>query len=79
MSELHAIPGEPTLPERRVDERTMAAILGVDERTLRRWRVELGIPSVTYGRRVRRYVASVVIAHLARREIRAEEVKENAA
>jgi excisionase family DNA binding protein len=58
-------------PERYVDRREMASILGISLRTLDRMVANDEIPSCTWGRRSRRFLPSVVIAAFARAEVRA--------
>jgi excisionase family DNA binding protein len=70
---LSMIPGGGEVTEPLVDARELAAILGVSTRTITRMVADGQIPSVTYGRRVRRFRASVVIAQLARLEAGTEE------
>lgn len=48
-------------PERYVDRRELAALLGVSVSTVDRL-VKEGMPSVTWGRRTRRFKPSVAIA-----------------
>jgi predicted DNA-binding transcriptional regulator AlpA len=47
----------PMPPERYVDARELAQLMGVSQRTIDRMRGE-GMPSVTWGRRTRRYLPS---------------------
>lgn len=49
------------MTERYVDTRELAALLGVSERTVKRW-VQEGAPSETWGLRARRFLPSAVIA-----------------
>jgi hypothetical protein len=51
-----ALPREPY-----IDARHLAARMGVSVRTVKRWTAE-GMPSETWGMRVRRYLASEAIA-----------------
>ena len=53
-------------PERYVTRRELAAIMGVSNDTVDRLREE-GMPSVTWGRRTRRFRASVAVAWAASR------------
>lgn len=76
MNELRVIHGTPE-PEPYIDRVEMARQLGIHVRTLDRMVANDEIPSCTWGRRTRRFKASVVIAHLARREM--SEQKETAA
>lgn len=66
---LRVINGEDT-PERFVDRKEMAAILGISLPTLDRMVKAGEIPSCTWGRRTRRFRPSVVIARLAQRDVR---------
>lgn len=70
---LELVPGGGDVTEPLIDARELAAILGVSPRTVTRMVAAGEIPSVTYGRRVRRFRASVVIAHLAKLEAGTEE------
>jgi phage terminase Nu1 subunit (DNA packaging protein) len=53
--------------ERYVDRKELAAMLGVSASTVDRMRVA-GMPSVTYGRRLRRFKPSVCLAWIHARE-----------
>ncbi len=53
-----------------VDRKEMARQLGISLRLLDQMVSNQEIPSVTWGRRTRRFKASVVIAHLAHAERR---------
>ncbi len=55
------------LPERYVSRRELAALMGVSLGTVDRL-VADGMPSVTWGRRTRRFRASVAIAWAADRD-----------
>lgn len=68
---IELVPGGGETTEPLIDAREMAAILGVSTRTLTRMVAAGEIPSVTYGRRVRRFRASVVIARLEQLEAEA--------
>lgn len=51
----------PEKPERWVDARELAELMGVSVATIRRMTAQ-GMPSVTWGRRTRRFQPSAVIA-----------------
>jgi phage terminase Nu1 subunit (DNA packaging protein) len=57
----------PSGPERYVTRRELAALMGVSIDTIDRLVVD-GMPSVTWGRRTRRFRPSVAIAWAAARE-----------
>lgn len=69
---LRALPGDAqSTPERLITEAEMADLLGISGRTLRRMVATGQVrppATVTYGRRLRRYRPSVVIAQLGRAE-----------
>jgi excisionase family DNA binding protein len=67
LSDLRPIDGGQD-PEPYVDRREMARRLGVSVKTLDRMVAASEIPSVTWGRRTRRFLPSVVIRALATRE-----------
>lgn len=71
MTDLRAISGggQHLGPERFVDRKEMARILGVSLATLDKWVQQDRIPSVTWGVRVRRFQASVVIARLRQLDV----------
>ena len=48
-------------PERYVDARELAELMGVSYRTIKRW-TALGMPSETWGGRLRRYLPSKAMA-----------------
>jgi predicted DNA-binding transcriptional regulator AlpA len=66
MTELHV----PPLPERYVDRREIALILGVSVATVDRM-VADGMPSETWGRRTRRFRPSIALAWASSRSIAA--------
>lgn len=47
--------------ERYVDQRELARLMGVSLRTIKRWTAE-GLPSESWGLRVRRYLPSQAVA-----------------
>lgn len=70
MNGLRVIDGDHQAePERFVGRAEMARILGIHVRTLDRMVAAGEVPSVTWGRRTRRFRPSVVIARLAQREL----------
>lgn len=59
-----------TTPERYVDRRELAEIMGVSMNTIDRMTSE-GMPSETWGRRTRRFLPSAAIAWARQRSIAA--------
>jgi excisionase family DNA binding protein len=72
VTELRAIEGggKGSTPERFVDRKEMAAILGVSLRTLDRMIAERRVPSVTWGTRTRRFRPSAVVHALSQEALR---------
>jgi phage terminase Nu1 subunit (DNA packaging protein) len=62
---------DATTPERYVDRKELAALMGVSVPTITRW-VRAGMPSETWGLRVRRFQPSVCIAWARERRVGAE-------
>jgi phage terminase Nu1 subunit (DNA packaging protein) len=61
----HGLPAQP--PERYVSRKQLADIMGLSIRTVDRL-VSLGLPSVTWGVRARRFLPSQAIAWARERE-----------